>query len=65
MKLGKFTFAKWKWYYDGRQLANPIVMLWKCIWVIPFFVAIALAGIFSALFNWDISEIEQVWKNNC
>lgn len=64
MKIAKLEIKNWRWYYNSRELANPIVIIWKCIWVIPFFAAIALAGIFSALFNWDIGEIERVWKDN-
>jgi hypothetical protein len=37
MKIGKFTFAKWKWYYDNRELKNPIVIAWGFLWTAPIF----------------------------
>ncbi|WP_396190615.1 hypothetical protein [Flavobacterium sp.] len=38
MKLGKFTFAKWKWYYNGSELNNPIVIIWRALWTIPIYL---------------------------
>lgn len=38
MKLGKFTFAKWKWYYNGQELKNPVVIVWQVVWTIPIYL---------------------------
>lgn len=61
MKLGKFTFAKWKWYYNGQQLSNPIVIIWRAIWVIPVIISLTIFAIIVAIFSLDIDEFERIW----
>lgn len=64
MQIGNFIFKNRKWFYNNRQLANPIVIIWKLIWVIPFYITLAILAVIAALFNFDISEIERVWTDN-
>lgn len=61
MKLGKFTFRNRSWYYNERELANPIVIIWKCIWIIPVIISLTIFAIIAAIFYCDISEFERIW----
>jgi hypothetical protein len=64
MQIGKFTFKDRKWFYNDRQLANPIVIIWKFLWIIPVYVSLAAFAVTVALFNLDVGELERVWKDN-
>ena len=37
MKIGKFTFSGWKWYYDKQELKNPFIIVWGLLWTIPIY----------------------------
>lgn len=45
------------WKYNGRKLANPFIILWKLLLIIPLWICIILTGIMFALFERDFSRI--------
>lgn len=61
MKIGKFTFQNRKWYYNELQLANPIVIIWNCIWIIPLIITLTIFALTVAIAKLDISEFKRIW----
>lgn len=62
MQIGKFTFQKRKWYYKDRELANPLVIIWRIIWLIPKLVSVAVYACIVTIYSLDVSEFERVWE---
>lgn len=59
MKIGKLNIKNWT--YAGSKLNNPIVILWKLIWFIPFKISVLITCLFALLgFGWYAAE--RIWK---
>lgn len=64
MKLGKFRIKNRRWYYANHELENPIVIIWKCTWLVPLFISLIIFSLIVALYNRDISDIAGTWTKN-
>lgn len=62
MQIGKLNVTEWRW--NGRKLANPFLIVWKLIWVIPVYCALGLLALLIAVFNLDIEMGIDVFNNN-
>ena len=49
------------WTYAGNKLNNPIIIIWKLLWIVPlkFFLAITCL---CALLGFGWYSASQIWK---
>lgn len=62
MQIGKLNIAKWTW--NNMKLANPFLIIWKLIWIIPVYLALALFAIIVGLYELDYASFENIIKEN-
>ena len=62
MKLWNFTFEKRRWFWKGRELAHPLLLAWKLIWYVPFFVSVLVCASIAAIFELDLDVFQDVYN---
>jgi hypothetical protein len=56
--VSKFSLRKWE--LDGRPLANPLLILWRLFWHLPYLVlAVMITGV--TLLGQGSYAASQVW----
>lgn len=34
-----------KWTFGGRKLSNPLLVIWRILWIVPIYIVLAFAGL--------------------
>lgn len=58
MQIGKLNITEWTW--NNMQLANPILIIWKLIWIIPFYIGLGIFATIAAIFNLDLETFKDI-----
>ena len=52
------------WTFEGRKLANPLLIIWRMFWLMPYFAILFIYCVIAAIYSLDISEFTEKWENN-
>lgn len=47
MKIGKLDIKEWT--YAGCRLNNPLLIIWKLIWFVPFKISVLITCLFALI----------------
>lgn len=67
-----FDLSKWfwnsinfrNWTFEGRELANPLLIVWRLFWFIPHRISLFIFCVICALYELDKSEFADKWGSN-
>jgi hypothetical protein len=52
------------WTFEGRELANPLLIIWRLFWLIPVKLSLFIFCVIKAIQALDKSEFIDKWKEN-
>lgn len=52
-----------KWTFEGRELANPLRIIWRLIMIVPVFSSLILYGLTRALYDLDYQTFVDTWED--
>jgi len=62
MQIGKLNITEWTW--NNMKLANPFLIIWKLIWIIPVYIAVIIFAIIMTVYNFDMGAFGKTIRNN-
>lgn len=51
-----------QWHWKGRKLANPVVIVWKLIWFIPYQILRVILCLVGGI-GFGLHTAEMIWKD--
>lgn len=58
--LSRFNFRKWT--FDGKELNNPAIIVWRLLTIIPYTLALLLFCFVAAIATLSLDEPIRIYK---